>query len=105
MLFRSGLVEYDFADYDELQLAYAMSIHKSQGSEYPAVVLVLHSSQYMMLQRNLLYTGLTRARKLCILVGDKRAVGTAVRNNRTTKRFTRLAERLKEPEPTALPAL
>jgi exodeoxyribonuclease V alpha subunit len=89
-------VEYDFSEYDELQLAYALSIHKSQGSEYPAVLLVLHSSQYMMLQRNLLYTGLTRARELCILVGDKRAVGTAVRNNRTTKRFTRLAERLAE---------
>ena len=87
-------VEYDFADYDELQLAYSMSIHKSQGSEYPAVILVVHSSQYMMLQRNLLYTGLTRARSLCLLVADKRAIGSAVRNNKTTKRYTRLAERL-----------
>lgn len=95
--FPEGIVPYDFADYDELQLAYAMSIHKSQGSEYPAVVLVLHSSQYMMLQRNLLYTGLTRAKRLCILVGDKRAVGTAVKNNRNTKRFTRLSERLQDP--------
>ena len=89
-------VEYDFADYDELQLAYSLSIHKSQGSEYPAVILVIHSSQYMMLQRNLLYTGLTRARNLCLLVADKRAIGTAVRNNKTTKRYTRLAERLRE---------
>lgn len=70
--------------------------HNSQGSEYRAVVLVLHSSQFMMLQRNLLYTGLTRARDLCILVGDKRAVARAVRNDKTTRRFTRLAERLQD---------
>jgi exodeoxyribonuclease V alpha subunit len=94
--FPEGVVEYDYADYDELQLAYSLSIHKSQGSEYPAVVLVMHSSQYMMLQRNLLYTGLTRARSLCILVGDKRAVGRAVRNDKTTRRYTRLAERLRD---------
>ncbi len=93
-------VEYDFADYDELQLAFACSIHKSQGSEYPAVILVIHSSQYMMLQRNLLYTGLTRARSLCLLVADKRAIGSAVRNNKTTKRYTRLAERLREKDET-----
>ncbi len=90
------IVEYDFADYDELQLAYALSYHKSQGSEYRAVVLVLHSSQYMMLQRNLLYTGLTRARDLCLLVGDKRAIARAVQNNKTTRRYTRLADRLRE---------
>jgi exodeoxyribonuclease V alpha subunit len=93
--FPEAAVEYDFADYDELQLAYAMSIHKSQGSEYPAVILVLNSSHYTMLQRNLLYTALTRARKLCVIVGEKRAIGRAVQNNRATKRFTRLAERLK----------
>ena len=90
-----AVVEYDYADYDELQLAYALSIHKSQGSEYRAVVLVLHSSQYMMLQRNLLYTGLTRARDLCLLVSDKRALSRAVQNNKTTRRYTRLAERLR----------
>jgi exodeoxyribonuclease V alpha subunit len=90
-----GVVEYDYADYDELQLARAISIHKSQGSEYRAVVLVLHSSQYMMLQRNLLYTGLTRARNLCILVGDRRAIARAVKNDKTTRRYTRLAERLR----------
>ena len=92
-----AVVEYDYADYDELQLAYALSIHKSQGSEYRAVVLVLHSSQYMMLQRNLLYTGLTRARDLCLLVSDKRALARAVQNNKTTRRYTRLTERLREP--------
>jgi exodeoxyribonuclease V alpha subunit len=88
-------VDYDFADYDELQLAYALSIHKSQGSEYPAVILVLGSSHYMMLQRNLLYTALTRARKLCVIVGEKRAIALAVKNDKAAKRFTRLAERLK----------
>lgn len=93
--FPEAAVEYDFADYDELQLAYAMSIHKSQGSEYPAVILVVSSSHYTMLQRNLLYTALTRARKLCVIVGEKRAIGRAVQNNRATKRFTLLAERLK----------
>lgn len=98
-------VDYDFADYDELQLAYSLSIHKSQGSEYKAVVMVMHSSQYMMLQRNLLYTGLTRARDLCILVGDKKAIARAVKNDKTTRRYTRLADRLKEQnkeQPSAL---
>jgi exodeoxyribonuclease V alpha subunit len=99
--FPEAVVEYDFADYDELQLAYALSVHKAQGSEYKAVVLVLHSSQYMMLQRNLLYTGLTRARNLCILVGDKRAIGRAVKNDKTTRRYTRLAERLRDPDESA----
>src|SRR5262249_54012969 len=94
--FSEGTVEYDFADYDELQLSYSLSIHKSQGSEYKAVVLILHSSQYMMLQRNLLYTGLTRARDLCLIVGDKRAIARAVKNDKTTKRYTRLAERLRD---------
>ena len=93
--FGDKIIEYEYSDYDELQLAYALSIHKSQGSEYRAVVLVMHSSQYMMLQRNLLYTGLTRARQLCLLVGDRRAIYRAVRNNKTVKRFTRLQERLK----------
>lgn len=92
--FPDSIVEYDFADYDQLQLAYCLSIHKSQGSEYRAVVLVMHSSQYIMLQRNLLYTGLTRARDLCLIVADKRSIARAVRNDVTTRRYTRLAERL-----------
>ncbi|HLK55030.1 MAG TPA: ATP-binding domain-containing protein, partial [Chthonomonadaceae bacterium] len=100
--FPEGVVEYDYADYDELQLAYSMSIHKSQGSEYKAVVMVMHSSQYMMLQRNLLYTGLTRARNLCLLVGDKRAIGRAVKNDKTTRRYTRLAERLRQTDEASL---
>lgn len=88
-------VSYDFAECDELQLAYALSIHKSQGSEYPAAILVLTSGHHVMLQRNLLYTALTRARRLCVLVGDKRAVGRAVRNDRPARRYTRLADRLR----------
>lgn len=94
--FPEAEIEYDFADYDELQLAYALSIHKSQGSEYPAVILVMGSAHYMMLQRNLLYTALTRARKMCVIVGEKRAIGRAVRNDKAANRFTRLAERLAE---------
>jgi exodeoxyribonuclease V alpha subunit len=93
--FPEAEVEYDFADYDELQLAYALSIHKSQGSEYPAVILVLGSAHYMMLQRNLLYTALTRARKMCVIVGEKRAIGRAVRNDKAANRYTRLADRLR----------
>ncbi|MDE2126185.1 MAG: ATP-dependent RecD-like DNA helicase [Armatimonadetes bacterium] len=93
--FNDRPVEYLFADCGDLQLAYALSIHKSQGSEYPAVILVIHSSHYVMLQRNLLYTGLTRARKLCVLVGNKRAISRAVRNADVTERFTMLAERVR----------
>ena len=89
-------VVYDYADYDQLQLAYAMSVHKSQGSEYRAVVLIMHSSHYMMLQRNLLYTGLTRAKDLCIIVGDRKAIYRAVKNDHSGKRYTRLADRIRE---------
>jgi exodeoxyribonuclease V alpha subunit len=88
-------VVYDFADQDELALAYACSVHKAQGSEYPCVVMPLHTQHYVMLQRNLLYTAVTRAARLLILVGDRRALGVAVRNNRQQQRFTRLAELLR----------
>ena len=92
--FDERTVQYDFSDLDELVLAYAVSIHKSQGSEYPAVVVPFHTSHYIMLQRNLLYTGLTRAKKLAILVGTKKAVAIAVKNDKTRKRFTGLAHKL-----------
>jgi exodeoxyribonuclease V alpha subunit len=82
--------QYTGEELDELELAYALTVHKAQGSEYPAVVLVCHTSQYVMLQRNLLYTGLTRARKKCVFVGNRQAIFVAVRNNRPTRRFTRL---------------
>jgi exodeoxyribonuclease V alpha subunit len=85
---------YGYDELDELELAYALTVHKAQGSEYPAVVLICHTSQYVMLQRNLLYTGLTRAQRKCVLVGNRPAVWTAVRNNRIAKRYTRLRELL-----------
>jgi exodeoxyribonuclease V alpha subunit len=88
------VVKYDYGDLDELVLGYACSIHKSQGSEYPAVVIPIHTQHYVMLQRNLLYTAITRARKLAVLVGSRRALAIAVKQNRIEARFTRLAERL-----------
>ncbi len=87
-------VPYDFDELDEVVPAYAISIHKSQGSEYPAVVIPLMTQHYVLLQRNLVYTGVTRGKQLVILVGEKRALNMAVKNNRTHKRFTRLCERL-----------
>ena len=87
-------VTYDTADLGELVLAYATTIHKAQGSEYPAVVIPLHTQHYLMLQRNLLYTGITRARERVVIVGTKQALGICVRNNQVMERNTYLAERL-----------
>ncbi|BAH75358.1 SF1B family DNA helicase RecD2 [Solidesulfovibrio magneticus] len=85
---------YDFSGLDELVLAYGVSIHKSQGSEYPAVVIPVLTQHYVMLQRNLLYTGVTRGKELVVLVGTKKALGIAVRNNKTVSRHTHLSARL-----------
>jgi exodeoxyribonuclease V alpha subunit len=85
-------VEYQFGELDEVALAYAVSIHKSQGSEYPAVVIPMMMQHYMMLRRNLLYTGITRGRKLVVLVGQKKAVGMAVKGKVETRRWSKLAE-------------
>ena len=87
-------VDYDFTDLDEVVLAYAVSVHKAQGSQYSVVVIPVHTQHYMLLQRNLIYTGITRGRKLVVMVGTKKALSIAVKNNKTQKRFTRLAERL-----------
>ncbi len=87
-------VRYDDGALDELVLGYACSVHKSQGSEYPAVVIPLHTQHYVMLQRNLLYTAITRARRLVVLVGSRRALAIAVKNQTTEARNTRLAGRL-----------
>ena len=89
------IVKYDFSELDELMLAYAVTVHKAQGSEYPAVVFPLLTQHYVMLQRNLLYTAMTRARKLAVIVGSKKALAIAVRNNQIQKRYTLLDERLK----------
>ncbi len=87
---------------DDLGVAYACTIHKSQGSEYPAVVVVLHHQHHIMLQRNLLYTALTRARRLVVVVGSRRALARAVRNATVRRRHTRLAERLQAEDPIPL---
>jgi exodeoxyribonuclease V alpha subunit len=79
---------------DDLMLAYSISIHKSQGSEFPVVIIPATMSQYMMLQRNLFYTGVTRGKKLVILVGEEKAIQTAVRTSTLKSRNTALAERL-----------
>ncbi|MFB7371597.1 ATP-dependent RecD-like DNA helicase [Streptomyces sp. NPDC056222] len=87
-------VPYDFDELDELAHAYAVTIHRSQGSEYPAVVIPVTTSAWMMLQRNLLYTAVTRAKKLVVLVGSRKAIGQAVRTVSAGRRFTALAHRL-----------
>ena len=90
-------VDYDFAELDELAHAYAVTIHRSQGSEYPAVVIPLTTSSWMMLQRNLLYTGVTRAKQLIVLVGSRRALAQAVRTTGAGRRHTALTHRLSAP--------
>ena len=87
-------VVYDFGELDEVSLAYAITIHKSQGSEFPAVVIPLAMQQYMLLQRNLVYTGITRGKKLVVLIGQRKALAMAVKNNRTENRFSGLLARL-----------
>ncbi len=87
-------IEYEWNEADELALAYAVSVHKAQGSEYPVIVMPLLTQHYLMLQRNLLYTAITRARKLVVLVGSKRALGMAVHNNKPSERYSGLKERL-----------
>lgn len=92
--FEGRPVEYDFGDLDELSLAYVLSIHKSQGSEFPAVVIPLHTQHYLMLRRNLLYTAVTRGKKLVVLVGTKKALAMAIRRVDTGRRYTALRKRL-----------
>ena len=89
-------VPYDVSELDELTLAYATTIHKAQGSEYPIVVMPFTMSHFVMLQRNLLYTGVTRAKKILVPIGEKKALYYAVRNETTASRNTKLAGRLSE---------
>ena len=93
--FEGRQVTYDFSELDELVLAYAVSVHKSQGSEYPAVIIPVMTQHYLLLQRNLLYTGLTRAKNLAVLIGTKKALAIAIKNDKVKKRYTRLADRLR----------
>jgi exodeoxyribonuclease V alpha subunit len=94
-------VTYGFGELDELVLAYATTIHKSQGSEYPAVVIPLTTQHYTMLMRNLLYTGITRAKRLVVLVGQRKALAIAVRNQGTRRRWSKLREWLLDKQNTA----
>jgi exodeoxyribonuclease V alpha subunit len=94
--FDGRVITYDPGEREDLTLAYAVTVHKAQGSEFPAVALVLTTHHYMMLQRNLLYTALTRGRRLVVILGSKRALGMAIRNDRPIRRYTNLAARLRE---------
>ena len=87
-------VPYDYADLDEVVLAYAISIHKSQGSEYPAVVMPILTQHYVLLQRNLIYTAVTRGRKLVVIVGTRKALAMGIKNDKTKRRYTFLEKRL-----------
>jgi exodeoxyribonuclease V alpha subunit len=93
--FEEAHADYDQSELEEIGLAYAISVHKSQGSQYPAVVIPVHPSHYLMLRRNLLYTAITRAERVCVLVGTKSALQQAVRNQDERRRASRLSERLR----------
>jgi len=94
--FDGRVLTYDAGEREELTLAYAVTVHKAQGNEFPGVLLVLTTHHYMMLQRNLLYTALTRGRRLVVILGTRRALGMAIKNDRPVRRFTHLAARLRE---------
>ena len=95
IVFDDRSVDYEYSELDEIVLAYAISIHKSQGSEYPVVIMPLLTQHYILLQRNLIYTAITRGRSLVVMVGTKKALAMAVRNNQTERRFSLLKERLR----------
>ncbi len=97
--FEGREVAYGFGELDELVLAYATTVHKSQGSEYPAVVMPLTTQHYPMLQRNLVYTGVTRGKRLVVLVGQRKALTIAVRGQQTRHRWSKLKEWLAPPTP------
>ena len=92
----SRLITYDYGELDEIALAYAISIHKSQGSEFPAVVIPVAMQHYMLLERNLIYTGITRGKQLVMVIGEAKALQIAVRKNDTRQRHSGLRDRLRE---------
>ncbi len=96
ILFEQKEIEYEYNEMDELTLAYAISVHKSQGSEYPAVILPLLTQHYIMLQRNLIYTAITRGKSLVVVTGSKKAFEIGIKNDRVTKRFTHLSRMIKK---------
>ena len=91
VIYDGRLVEYDVSELDELTLAYAVTIHKSQGSEFPVVVIPVTMKHYVMLQRNLIYTGITRAKKICVLVGTTKALAYAIHNQTVSRRNTKVS--------------
>ncbi|MEM9018376.1 MAG: ATP-binding domain-containing protein, partial [Verrucomicrobiota bacterium] len=101
--FEEHPVDYEPGELDELQLAYAITIHKSQGSEFPAVVVPLASQHFLLLQKNLLYTALTRVKNLVIVVGERKALEMAIRNRESTRRWTGLRGRLEQEETSREP--
>ena len=98
--YQDRIVEYEFDELNEIVLAYAISIHKSQGSEYGAVIIPIFMQHFMLLQRNLIYTGITRAKKLCIFIGQPKALAIGIRNNQGKKRVTFLKQFLNGELPT-----
>jgi len=92
--FDAGRIEYQWHESDQIKLAYAVTVHKSQGSEFPCVIMPVLTQHYIMLQRNLIYTGMTRAKKLLVMVGTRKALSIAIRNDRPQMRWSRLAARL-----------
>ena len=102
--FDGRAVEYGFGELDELVLAYATTIHKSQGSEYPAVVIPLMTQHYLMLARNLLYTGVTRGKRLVVLVGQRKALAIAVKGAPARRRWSKLRECLARQYPNRMSA-
>jgi exodeoxyribonuclease V alpha subunit len=99
VVFDNRKITYGFGELDELVLAYATTIHKSQGSEYPAVVIPLTTQHYPMLQRNLVYTGVTRGKRLVVLLGQRKALAIAVKGKRTRRRWSKLGEWLRRLAP------
>jgi exodeoxyribonuclease V alpha subunit len=93
--FDGRLVNYDFGELDEIVPAYAVTIHKSQGSEYPPVVIPLSTQHYLMPRRNLIYTGVTRGKRLAVLVGQRTALAIAVRHSRAERRWSKLNQWLR----------
>jgi len=94
IVFDGREVVYEYPDLDEIVLAYAVSVHKSQGSEYPAVIMPILTQHYVLLQRNLIYTAVTRAKRLVVMVGTKKALAIGVKNDKTQKRYAYLKQRL-----------
>lgn len=93
-------IHYDFSETDELVLAYAITVHKSQGAEFPAIVMPIITQHYIMLQRNLIYTGITRAKRLCVVIGNQKALRIGLQNNRYMERNSRLSNRINRAEET-----